>query len=83
MNTIDHLVSIGTFNFRVILGSRGNAMVRLSKDATLENETGALPGLKARKVVFTAGASGVGYAIARFLHGQGAQIAICDVDTTT
>lgn len=58
-------------------------MVRLSKGVTLENEIGDLPGLKGRKVVVTAGASGIGYAIARFLHEQGAQIAICDVDTTT
>ena len=83
MNSIDHLERIGTFSSRVILGIRGNAMVRLSKDATLGNETGALPGLKGRKVAITAGVSGIGYAIARFLHGQGAQIAICDVDTTT
>jgi len=31
--------------------------------------------------VVTAGASGIGFAIARFLHTQGAQLAICDVDT--
>jgi len=40
-----------------------------------------LPGLRGRRVVVTAGASGIGFAIARFLHTQGAQLAICDVDT--
>lgn len=46
------------------------------------NELGAmrLPGLAGRKVVITAGASGIGYAIARLLHAQGARLAICDVD---
>ena len=39
-----------------------------------------LPGLRGRRVVVTAGASGIGFAIARFLHAQGAQLAICDVD---
>jgi len=39
-----------------------------------------LPGLDGRKIVITAGASGIGYAIARLLHAQGAKIAICDVD---
>lgn len=80
MNSIDHLKRIGTFNLRIILGSRGAAMDQLSKVATLENETRILPGLKGRKVVITAGASGIGYAIARFLRGQGVQIAICNVD---
>ncbi len=39
-----------------------------------------LPGLRGRKVVVTAGASGIGFAIARALFAQGARIAICDVD---
>lgn len=40
-----------------------------------------LPGLKGKKVVITAGASGIGFSIARLLHAQGVQLAICDVDT--
>lgn len=39
-----------------------------------------LPGLSGKKVVITAGASGIGFSIARFLQVQGAKIAICDVD---
>lgn len=39
-----------------------------------------LPGLRGKRVTVTAGASGIGFAIARFLHGQGARLAICDVD---
>lgn len=39
-----------------------------------------LPGLQGKKVVVTAGASGIGFSIARLLHAQGVQIAICDVD---
>lgn len=39
-----------------------------------------LPGLKGKKIVITAGASGIGFSIARLLHAQGVQIAICDVD---
>lgn len=39
-----------------------------------------LPGLDGKKVVITAGASGIGHSIARLLHSQGVQIAICDVD---
>lgn len=42
-----------------------------------------LPGLKGKKVAITAGASGIGFSIARLLHAQGVQIAICDVDTDT
>ena len=55
-------------------------MDQLSK-GTFKNECGGSLGLKGRKVVITTGASGIGYAIARFLHVQGAQIAICDVNT--
>lgn len=40
-----------------------------------------LPGLEGRRVVITAGAGGIGFAIARTLHEQGARLAICDVDT--
>lgn len=39
-----------------------------------------LPGLEGKKVVITAGASGIGYSIAHLLHAQGVQVAICDVD---
>ncbi len=39
-----------------------------------------LPGLTGKRVVITAGAGGIGYAIARVLQEQGAQLAICDVD---
>ena len=39
-----------------------------------------LPGLRGKKIAITAGASGIGYAIAGLLTAQGAQIAICDVD---
>lgn len=39
-----------------------------------------LPGLAGRRVVITAGAGGIGFAIARRLHEQGARVAICDVD---
>lgn len=41
-----------------------------------------LPGLSGQRVVVTAGANGIGLAIARTLHEQGARVAICDVDTT-
>ncbi|WP_295317362.1 SDR family oxidoreductase [Roseobacter sp.] len=40
----------------------------------------SLPGLKGQRVVITAGAGGIGLAIARLLHSAGAQVAICDVD---
>lgn len=39
-----------------------------------------LPGLAGRRVVITAGAGGIGFAIARRLHEQGARVAICDID---
>ena len=39
-----------------------------------------LPGLKGKRVVVTAGAGGIGFAIARLLHAQGVRLAICDVD---
>ncbi|MGB0557370.1 MAG: SDR family NAD(P)-dependent oxidoreductase, partial [Paracoccaceae bacterium] len=39
-----------------------------------------LPGLKGKKVVITAGASGIGFSIARLLHAKGVKVAICDVD---
>ena len=55
-------------------------MDKLSKSVAQEAETVCLPGLRQKKVVITAGASGIGFSIARFLHAQGAQIAICDVD---
>lgn len=39
-----------------------------------------LPGLRGLRVVVTAGANGIGLAVARVLHAQGARLAICDVD---
>ncbi|MGP1358202.1 SDR family oxidoreductase [Roseicyclus sp.] len=39
-----------------------------------------LPGLAGRRVAVTAGGAGIGLAIARTLAGQGARLAICDVD---
>ena len=39
-----------------------------------------LPGLKGKRVVVTAGATGIGFAIAQRLHQQGARVAICDID---
>jgi NAD(P)-dependent dehydrogenase (short-subunit alcohol dehydrogenase family) len=39
-----------------------------------------LPGLHNKRVVITAGASGIGFAIARQLYLQGASVAICDID---
>ena len=39
-----------------------------------------LPGLEGKRVVITAGAGGIGLAIANLLHQQGARLAICDVD---
>ena len=38
-----------------------------------------LPGLTGQRVVVTAGASGIGLAIARLLHAQGCRLAICDI----
>ncbi|MCP4167508.1 MAG: SDR family NAD(P)-dependent oxidoreductase, partial [Chloroflexi bacterium] len=45
-----------------------------------ELEAMRLPGISGKRVAITAGASGIGHAIARLLHAQGAQIAICDID---
>lgn len=39
-----------------------------------------LPGVAGQHVLITAGASGIGLAIAQALHAQGARVAICDVD---
>lgn len=39
-----------------------------------------LPGLAGKRIAVTAGASGIGRAIARALAAQGARVAICDVD---
>jgi NAD(P)-dependent dehydrogenase (short-subunit alcohol dehydrogenase family) len=39
-----------------------------------------LPGLEGLRVAVTAGAGGIGLCIARALAGQGARVAICDVD---
>lgn len=47
-----------------------------------ENVNFQLSGLNGQRVVVTAGANGIGLAIARVLHAQGAQIAICDIDET-
>lgn len=56
-------------------------MSELSTNVTADLGAMRLPGLDSKRIVITAGASGIGYAIARLLHAQGAQIAICDVDT--
>ena len=40
-----------------------------------------LPGLDGKRVVVTAGASGIGFAIAKLLHEQGVRVAICDIDS--
>lgn len=39
-----------------------------------------LPGLSGKRIVVTAGARGIGFAIAQELYRQGARLAICDVD---
>ena len=49
-------------------------------EATNASTEMRLPGLEGRRVVITAGAGGIGFAIARQLHAQGARLAICDVD---
>ena len=41
---------------------------------------GKLPGLEGQRVLVTAGASGIGLAIARALSAQGARVVICDID---
>ena len=41
-----------------------------------------LPGLKGLRVAITAGGGGIGLAIACELKGQGARLAICDVDAS-
>ena len=41
-----------------------------------------LPGLAGQHALITAGASGIGLAIAQTLHAQGVRVAICDVDDT-
>ncbi len=55
-------------------------MTERSTDDRKAPEAMRLPGLAGKIVAITAGASGIGYSIARVLHGQGAKIAICDVD---
>ncbi|WP_282606249.1 SDR family oxidoreductase [Pelagibius sp. Alg239-R121] len=45
-----------------------------------DSEVMRLPGLKDQRVAITAGAGGIGLAIARTLHAQGARVAICDVN---
>lgn len=46
----------------------------------MDSQSFRLPGLKGQRVVVTAGANGIGLAVARLLHAQGARLAICDVD---
>lgn len=41
---------------------------------------GGFPGLEGKRVAISAGAGGIGLAIARVLHRNGATLAICDVD---
>lgn len=48
--------------------------------ATSHSGHAILPGLEGQRVLVTAGASGIGLAIARGLAAQGARVAICDVD---
>ncbi|MFT7595350.1 MAG: NAD(P)-dependent dehydrogenase (short-subunit alcohol dehydrogenase family) [Paracoccaceae bacterium] len=43
-------------------------------------QTLCLPGLNGQRVAITAGGNGIGLAIARVLHAQGARVAICDLD---
>ena len=45
-----------------------------------DTENLQLPGLAGQRVVVTAGAGGIGLAISRLLHAQGAKLAVCDVD---
>lgn len=74
----DHLAQFGT----VIPKNRlWKLMETIMKNSHSDPGVTCLPGLRGRRVVVTAGASGIGFAIARFLHTQGAQLAICDVDT--
>ena len=40
-----------------------------------------LPGLDGKRVAVTAGASGIGFAIAKLFHEQGVRVAICDIDS--
>ncbi|MEL7394590.1 MAG: SDR family oxidoreductase [Pseudomonadota bacterium] len=47
---------------------------------TSSNGQANFPGLEGQRVLVTAGASGIGFAIARALAAQGAQLAICDID---
>ncbi|OUS34526.1 3-oxoacyl-[acyl-carrier-protein] reductase [Rhodobacterales bacterium 56_14_T64] len=49
---------------------------------TTETKRMQLPGLKGSRVAITAGGGGIGLAIARELKGQGARLAICDVDAS-
>ena len=42
-----------------------------------------LSGVKGQRVLVTAGASGIGYAIAKTLSGMGARVAICDISQDT
>ncbi|TRD14836.1 SDR family oxidoreductase [Palleronia caenipelagi] len=52
----------------------------MTDDVTKDRASGLrLPGLRGRRVVVTAGAGGIGLAIARVLYEQGARLAICDV----
>lgn len=46
-----------------------------------ENKQILLPGLKGLRVAVTAGAGGIGLAIAELLHSLGVRVAICDLDT--
>lgn len=44
------------------------------------NQAMCLPGLKGQRVAITAGAGGIGRAIANVLYAQGAKVVICDID---
>lgn len=45
----------------------------------LTKEKPAFSGIEGQNVLITAGASGIGYAIAEMLHGLGAKLMICDI----
>lgn len=46
----------------------------------MERKTGVFPGIEGLRVAITAGAGGIGLAIARELFRNGARLAICDID---
>ena len=55
-------------------------MGKTPKSTSSDQSKMQLPGLAGKRIVVTAGASGIGFAIAHSLFEQGARLAICDVD---